>query len=227
MRALVAGALVLNVLAAPTQAAVSTTKEQKASPCEVGKLTPPYTKSLAANVLGTAAIVANTDYYKAPCYRAVVDFLIAPKSAGFPNQYEDFYFDSMGNELVDTAEKCTTYRQTTVVYQVQANGTLSFKVKGSIVGSWSGGTCQFHPPTGQTDFRNKKFSPTNLQTHYRLASTVTTGKGIIWGPDYQTYMVTAEVVKMRGLATPRGVCFAVEHPHANNTPVVGCADPTP
>jgi hypothetical protein len=197
-----------------------------ASPCNVNKVTPAYTKPLAADQLKNTAIVASTSYYTVPCFRATVDFLIAPKDPG-PQPYEDFYFDSIGNELVDTKEKCDTYHQSTEIYRMETNGNWSQKDKGRLVGKWLSGKCKFKPPTGQTDFRTKKYSPVfQQQTHYRVMSTVTTGKGIIWGPLKQPNTTTAAAVQALGQATPRQVCFAVEHPHSDNTPVEGCADPT-
>jgi hypothetical protein len=199
----------------------------QAPPCNIGKVAPAYTKSLAANTLANLAIVASTNYYTAPCFRAVVDFLIAPETPGpQPHPYEDFYFDSISNEIIDTQSKCTTYRQSTEIYLLQGNGTWSQKDKGTLIGTWSGNKCHFKPPTNQSDFRAKKYSPASGQSHYRVASTVTTGKGIVWGPNNQPNTTTATEANAVGLATPRQVCFAVEHAHSDNTQVVGCADPT-
>ena len=198
----------------------------KAPPCNIAKLTPSDTKSLAGNQLKSLAIVPNTSYYTVPCFRATVDFLVAPKDPG-PQPYEDFFFDSIGNELVDTQEKCETYKQSTEIYKLNANGNWTQTDKGRILGHWSSGKCKFKPPTGQNDFRSKKYSPVyQQQTHYRVVSTVTTGKGLVWGPSNQPSNTSAVKAQALGLAVPRGVCFAVEHPHADNTQVEGCADPT-
>lgn len=199
-----------------------------ASPCDITKATPVSTKSLAADQVMATAIVPNTSYYKYPCYRAVIDFMIAEETGGFqPHPYEDFFFDSISNEQIDTQEKCQTYQQTTEVYQ-KKNGTWSQKDKGRLVGTWSGGKCKFDPPAGQNDFRITKHSPLDDgQSHYRVVSTVTTGKGIIWGPNNQPNKTTFTEVKARGLAAPRQVCFAVEHAHDDNTLPQGCADPVP
>ena len=110
---------------------------------------------------------------------------------------------------------------------MESNGNWSQKDKGRLSGDWSGGKCKFQPPAGQTDFRSKKYSPVfGQESHYRVVSTVTTGNGLVWGPNNQPGQTSGVEVKARGLATPRQVCFAVEHPHADNTPVEGCADPT-
>ncbi|MEP6995709.1 MAG: hypothetical protein ABI968_14400, partial [Acidobacteriota bacterium] len=120
-----------------------------------------------------------------------------------------------------------TYKQSTEIYKRKADGNWTQSDKGRIVGQWSGGKCKFKPPTGQNDFRSKKYSPVyQQQTHYRIVSTVTTGKGIVWGPSNQPSNTSAVAAQALGLAVPRGVCFAVEHPHADNTQVEGCADPT-
>ncbi len=198
----------------------------QATPCNIAKLTPAYTKSLAADELKNTAIVASTSYYTVPCFRATVDFLIAPKDPG-PQPYEDFFFDSIGNELVDTQAKCETYQQSTEIYRLKTDGNWTQADKGRIVGHWSSGKCKFKPPTGQNDFRTKKYSPIyQQQTRYRIVSTVTTGKGIVWGPLNQPGNTTAAKAEALGQAVPRQVCFAVEHPHSDNTQVQGCADPT-
>lgn len=197
-----------------------------APPCSIKKLTPAYTKSLAADVLKSTAIVASTSYYTVPCFRATVDFFIAPKTSS-PLPYEDFYFDSISNELIDTKTKCETYRQSTEIYRMESDGDWSQKDKGRLIGNWSGGKCKFKAPAGQSDFRSKKYSPVfTQQSHFRVVSTVTTGSGIVWGPNNQPNQTGVAEVKARGKATPRQVCFAVEHPHPDNTPVEGCADPT-
>jgi hypothetical protein len=221
-------ALTLSLCIASPALATSAKKQpgSKAPPCNIAKLTPSYTKSLAADQLKETAIVAGSSYYTAPCFRATVDFLIAPKDPGL-RPYQDFFFDSIGNELVDTQEKCQTYKQSTEIYKLNTNGNWTQTDKGRILGHWSSGKCKFKPPTGQNDFRTKKYSPVyQQQTHYRIVSTVTTGEGIVWGPLNQPSNTSAVEAKALGQAVPRGVCFAVEHPHSDNTQVEGCADPT-
>lgn len=210
--------------AAPKKTVPGTT----APACDITRASPDSSKSLAADQLMATAIVPNTSYYKTPCYRAVVDFMIAEETGGSqPHPYEDFFFDSIGNEQIDTQEKCQTYQQTTEVYQ-KKNGAWSQKDKGRLVGTWSGGKCKFDPPAGQSDFRITKYSPlADGESHFRVVSTVTTGKGMIWGPENQPNRTTFTEANVRGKATPQQVCFAVEHAHNDNTLPQGCSDPVP
>src|SRR6478672_9866307 len=83
--------------------------------CSITKLTPSETKTLSAKQLNQLVIVSPS-YYTAPCWRATVDFLVAPIDPTFNSAYQDFYFDSISNELIDTKAKCNTYYQTTGLY---------------------------------------------------------------------------------------------------------------
>jgi hypothetical protein len=194
--------------------------------CRIEAAIPIYTNSLAANDENTLAIVDSTSYYKPNCFRATVDFLIAPQTPGpDPHPYEDFYFSSLGSELVDTKSKCNTYQQTTEIYLLDGD-SWSQQDQGRIVGAWSGGKCHFKIANSGNDFRAHKYTPAQgMPTRYRVMTTVTTGPGLIWGPNSQPSKTISIVAKTRGLAKPNAVCFAVEHQHNNNTPIVGCADP--
>jgi hypothetical protein len=219
----VVAALVFIAFANSAQAATSNKPSDVANPCYSSVITPIYTKTLALNSPSALAIVASTSYYVSPCYRATVDFTIAPTSGNqqlFP--YEQFYFSSLTNEVIGKAD-CETYHQGTEIFEQDQNGHWALKDKGSLVGSWSGGKCHFHPPAGQPDFRVKKYSPANTLTHYRVMSAVTTGKGIVFSP--YTRPGTVPAALGAALASPRQLCIAVERQHMNNTPVVGCADP--
>ena len=201
-------------------------QETKAPPCDISKLTPYATKSLATMELRETAIVPTVSYYSVPCFRATVDFVIAEK-VGHATKYQDFYFDSIGNQPIDTKTKCDTYQQSTEIYHM-VGGKWKLVSKGRLRGEWFGGKCKFNPPAGGIDFRGTKYSPVyNVESRYRMVSTVTTGKGVVWGPTNQPATASAIEVKAKGQAIANQICFAVEHLHNDNTPIEGCADPVP
>ena len=193
--------------------------------CNLLSVAPSYTKLLTANELKELAIVANTGYYTYPCYSAVVQFMIAPKTPGQPNNpYENFYFDSIANGLIDSYSECESYKQVTYIYKFEGAGYWSFQDKGGIQGDWVGGKCKFKP-TGSSDFRSKVYSPvSNAYTYYRVATVATTGYGPSYGPTIQPNSY-GPIISRYPPATPLQLCFSVEHAHNDNTQVEGCADP--
>ncbi len=196
-----------------------------APPCNILNVTPSYTEFFYTNETANVAIVYNTNYYTYPCYSAVVQFVVEEKT--FNNPYHNVYFDAISNELIDTYDKCESYKQETSIYRLEGNNNWTLADRGHLIGDWVGGKCKFKPIGNSDDFRKRWHQPsTSGFTTFRVATTVTTGFGPSYSPSNPPHPSDL-IISRHPPATGRQICFAISHPLNNNTFPEGCADPVP
>ena len=146
--------------------------------------TPSSSITLSPSDTQRISIGIGSQYYTDPrCYHHIVQFTV-PSNAGtnlpqgFPyyTQHQAFSFDSLVNERIDTQGKCTTYSQQTVLFRKQGAGSWTVLAYTRLAGSWSNNKCRINVVAGDTDFRDRTYSPRwNGTDYYRVASRVTTG----------------------------------------------------
>jgi hypothetical protein len=130
----------------------------QSAPSSSIQLTPSDTQRISIGV--------GSQYYTEPrCYHQIVQFTV-PSNAGtnlppgFPyyTQHQEFSFDSLVNERIDTSAKCSTYAQQTVLFRKQGAGNWTVLAFTRLTGTWSNNKCRIKVVAGDSDFRDRTYS---------------------------------------------------------------------